>query len=254
MLSSSSSPDEAVTLNNEATLLMKNGDYSQATVTLSSALVAMRTGIRNATFPVAASPSAFSNIYQPGFHFIPRHTASIPTGDLECGDWFLYEDAVAINSKHAFASEKSVEIVAYAIIYNLGLCHHLQAVDALIKASRGKHATTITASSSFSQSSLHRAVALYTQAQKLLVAHGLDNLQEMIHIMAITNNLGHAHHFLHNEPSAKICFERLLHAIMYISESGEQGQRVLMSHEPCFDGFLRNIMNLTGTSLAAPAA
>jgi hypothetical protein len=250
----SSSSMEAVRLNNESTLHMKNGDYSQAAVTLSSALAAIRSALRNETFPVAVPTyNTAANVlsiisHERGFFFAPRHAASRATSDLECGDWFLYEDAIEINPEHAFASEKSVEILSYAIIYNLGLCHHLQAVNELLKTSRSRNTSALT------QSSLQRAVALYTQAQKLLVNHGLDNLEEMLHTMAITNNMGHAHHFLDNEPSAKICFERLLHAIMYISESGEQGRRVLLSHELCFDGFLTNVMNLVGTSSAAPAA
>jgi hypothetical protein len=241
-----SGPVSVVNLNNEAVLLIKRGKFAQAVSTLSAALVAMKESIKNGqryqsrSEPAAAvAGSALEFVSSPEDEDCSSYLlSSTRNKNIECDDWFLYEDPVCVKAENALSSQKCVEILSYSIIYNLGLCHHLEALY--------EDASTINTGI------LQRAVTFYNHAQKLLLAHDMD--MDMLHTLAIANNLGHAYHFLHNEPTAKVCFQRLLNAIMYISESGQEGRRILASHELCFDGFLTNVMYFIGSSSAAPAA
>jgi hypothetical protein len=151
------------------------------------------------------------------------------------GKYFLYKNPVQVFAKVS-ASPSVVEILTYAIVYNLALCHHLEAIS---KPSDEKDNTM----------NLQRAIVFYNHAQRLNLRQKLD----ILHSLAISNNLGHAHHFLHNEPTAQLCFLRLLNAIVYLSESGQEGHQILAKNGFCLDGFLTNVVYLIGSS-AAPAA
>jgi hypothetical protein len=244
----SSGPVSVVKLNNEAALQIQRGEYAQAVSTLSTALVSMKESIKNGQCYQDRSETAAADAGSALEFLSPSEDeycsisllSSRKINNIKCDHWFLYEDPVSVKAERALSSQKCVEILSYSIVYNLGLCHHLKALY--------EDASTINTAL------LQRAVTFYNHAQKLMLAHDMDMDMDMLHTLAIANNLGHAYHFLHNEPTAKVCFQRLLNAIMCISESGQEGRRILTSRELCFDGFLTNVMYFIGSSSAAPAA
>jgi hypothetical protein len=153
---------------------------------------------------------------------------------------FLYKHPVQVFTNSDDTSDELVEVVlSYAIIYNLALCHHLRAIS--------------ENSSSIHEGSVKRAIALYKHAQKLLMSPSMK--LDVLHTLAIVNNLGHAYHLLHKETTAKLCFRRLLKAIMVISENDQSHPRLQARNRLPLDGFLSNVMSLLMvSSSAAPAA
>ena len=264
MISTSPSTLETVRLNNEATYHMRSGDYVQASSCLSSALLTLREAIQSDRFQditmIDARCERRSEKKKRSFYFVSRYRGGMAfetTSDMECDDWFLHEDAIMINLEQAFTSIRSIEILSYSIIYNLALCHHIKAMRDLSTRSETLDVPSLKDSEYTPDEYLRRATTLYIQAEKLLVSHDLNNLggnDDMLYKMAITNNLGHAYHFLHKESTAKAYFQRLLLSLVSISEHREREGIVESCHGLCFDGFLTNAMNLMCASSAAPAA
>jgi hypothetical protein len=237
-------------LNNNAAVLMRNAEYSRAVIILSSALVGMKKGIRQNTITVPRTEPIDSFLLGPpcdflkceaGGNSVDQTAFAFETDQVTTAtdEYFLCIEPIKVFAEVAATSPCILDILSYAILYNLALCHHLKAI------STPPFTTDDTPN-------LQRAITFYNHAQQLLVKfhHNMD----VFHSLAISNNLGHAHHFLHNEPTAQLCFQRLLNVIMYISESGPDGQTFVANHEFCFEGFLTNVMHMTGFSPSAPAA
>lgn len=231
--------------NNEAACHIHSGEYSKAIISLSSALVTIRDG------PLLRpgdddGEEAATHTTTP-CHFQKREAETSPleectqlddrgvmTSDTdEC--YFLCRAPVRVFSKVATS-----QAVAYAIIYNLALCHHLEALSSKLDQDDDRRALN-----------LQRATVFYNHAQGLNFQHKLD----ILHSLTISNNLGHAHHFLNNHLTADQCFERLLNAIVFISESGQDCRQILETNGFCLEGFLINVTHLIiGSSVTAAAA
>jgi tetratricopeptide (TPR) repeat protein len=264
---SSSLLHTAAKLNNKAIVHIQRGDYPKAIVILSQAVFSLK----KQQIPPATSDQESRNTsnesHLPLFEFVsakrPQSDGTLTarsssrTEDDGCisnsSSWYLYDDAVLVIIEQALSLEEATEILAYAVFYNLGLCHHLEALNA----------PDIKSSSELSSILLERAIVYYSHAQHLLNEYGEDLFLDgdMIQSLAITNNLGHVHHCLNHEPTAKVCFQLVLNAIMlYLSSDstnnseGSRG-RSMAKHDLCFQGFMTNVLNrLVGSSLHAAAA
>jgi hypothetical protein len=244
------SPSAIANLNNDAALQMYTGNYSQAAETLSYALSTIKQAMRGlkscdrppnkTSEPTTSSNVAFDCIFSEnelisyqGSRYIP---ATNRKSSLYLDECFLYKHPVQVcNSSDT--SDEHVEILSYSIVYNLALCHHLRAMSE---------------TSSIHEGYLKGAIFLYKHAQTLLMNQSTK--LDMLHTLAIVNNMGHAYHLLHNEHTAKLCFQRLLQAIMGLSENDQSDPRVRTRNRLPLDGFLSNIMSLLGSSSGAPAA
>ena len=251
--SSSTTASAIVEINNQAASLIENGLYQTAAGMLTSALKMLSDFVKETIdssqeadneevvhetssseeedrsslcfFLSSSAEVVASTACTP----LQRHGGSYYGTNLEIpredeDQRFVFREPICISSKMT-----SISILSYAMIYNFALLHHLFALDNSVSSDGG----------------LQRAVSLYEYAQRLLVNNGLNI--GLLHTLAIANNLGHAHHYLNHEPTSKLCFERLLAAIMD-GTSGDAGKSLAM------DGFFRNIMSLIGKVPAAPAA
>jgi hypothetical protein len=247
----------AIHLNNDAAFQISQGEYSGVAATLLTALVTLKEGVKiikkSGHCSTSRDEGTTTNTDEgtSPLHFVasqqqddpPSITNNNSTNDSnkskESDDWYLYEDPVRVCAEKVLPSIDCIEIISYAIIYNLGLCHHLEAQFNSESTTHLRH--------------LQKAVSFYNHAQKLMSSRSLHGVG-MIHSMVVANNSGHAHHFLNNEPSSKLCLQRLLNAIVLITDSGQQGRQTVSNNEVCFDGFLTNIMHLVGFCSAAAAA
>jgi hypothetical protein len=244
----------AIHLNNGAAFLISQGEYSGAAATLLTALVTLKEGVKIIKESGDCSPSSreegITTNAKDGspLHFVASQQQHDPPSTNNnnkskskvSDDWYLYEDPVRVCAEKALPSSDCIEIVSYAIIYNLGLCHHLEAQQ-------------FNSESAAHLRHLQKAVSFYSHAQKLMASASLQDVG-IIHSLVVANNSGHAHHFLSNEPSSRVCLQRLLNAIVLITGSGQQGRQIVSNNERCFDGFLTNIMHLVGFCSAAAVA
>jgi hypothetical protein len=238
----SSSPAFVANLNNKAAGHIRNGEYSRALIILSSSLAMLKDGVLRNEISAPHMEPGDSLLSGPPCNFLERETEDSfePTRVVatdrvttEMDEYFLYKNPVEVFAKFA-DSPSIVAILTYAIVYNLALCHHLEAIS-----TDEKDNTT----------NLQRAIVFYNNAQRLNLSYKLD----ILHSLAISNNMGHAHHFLHNEPTAQLCFLRLLNAIVYLSEGGQEGRQILANNRICLKGFLTNAFYLIGSFSAAAA-
>lgn len=235
-------------LNNKATDLIVEGDYQQGITTLSAALVQLKHAIRcsdDQNFAVTDASSSSSSSSMQGQS--PLSFSHPTRSDLINEDeWYLYRHPVQITTLHGLDMAQCIEVISFAGIYNLGLCHHLQALKPDISTYHQQ------------QGRLQRATSFYEHSQKLL-SNNQDILDpDMIHSLVITNNLGHAHYHRGNESFGKLCFQQLLSAILYItadSQHGVDSNIVANADKDRWDGFMANIMqHLIGKTSHAAAA
>ena len=247
----------ALHLINVAAGQIVNGTYEQAVSTLSSALTNLKedAAIRFPYPDCAELKQAFST-ERPLIFLIDDTTCNIPrmaddlvrsTTRLEEAeqDWYLYRYPIQVSSESCnFGStDHCVHLLSFAGIYNLGLCHHLQA-HGCQDLHRQQRLTT-------------RAASFYEHAQRL-VSSELESMDpDMIHSLVIANNLGHAHFLMGNETHGKMCFQQLLNTIMYLSEDNVRSENLvaIMDDKDRWEGFMVNILqHVIGRTSAAAAA
>jgi hypothetical protein len=248
----------AIRLSNDLALQIRQGEYFGAAATLLTALATLREGVKIIQKSGHCSPSreegttTNTNEDSP-LHFVASQREYDPPSTTDdttnsnnnkskvSDGWYLYEDPIRVCAEEALPASDCIEIISYAIIYNLGLCHHLEAQQ-------------FSSESTMHLRYLQRAVSFYSHAQNLMVSASLHDIGMMIHPLVLANNLGNVYHFLKNEPSSKVWLQRLLNAIFLITDSEQQGRQIVSNNERCFDGFLTNIMHLIGFYSAAAAA
>ena len=167
-------------------------------------------------------------------------------------DWYVSRYPVRIDSHNILEYPNFVGTISYALIYNLALCHHLEAIALL--------SNSIESPASKPKAALCRAIAFYKQAQRIIRQ---DNLPiGVMPLLVIMNNLGHAFHLLSKDSSAKWCFHNLWSGMLSIPEDDRQrmdDELVGGGLDQLWDGFMVNIVRLVfGASdtenNAAPAA
>jgi tetratricopeptide (TPR) repeat protein len=251
--------NNALHLNNQASLQIAKGKYDDAILTMSAALVQLKQSIRclSSTDDTAEKASSSPPSHGQGLllHFLMDDCASDDIQNLGASlledrvedgdDWYLSRHPVQIGDISQLDSTEITELVSFAAIFNLGLCYHLQAIS-------------LEASTKESQKSrFQRAAAFYEHAQKQLSTQQATIDPHMIHSLVIANNLGHAYYFLGNEYTGKLCFQRLLNVIIYISDHRSGSEHLIVwSDQRRWDGFMGNIMrqHLISNSPHASAA
>ena len=134
------------------------------------------------------------------------------------------------------------DLVSYAILYNLALAHHLLAIQVLSSSESRQGQVQIV-------DLLHKAMTLYEHSHHILMNHQSNEADfQLIHPMAIANNLGHAYEMLGDRNNTRLCFDHLLSTILYAVDCGE-GQDI-----NALDGFFKNVMPLVMKSTSSPAA
>lgn len=232
----------ALHMNNKAASLIANGDYEPAVSTLSSALTQLKDAIRCPTEDSDVPLYALAR--GKPHHFLLDDDKSMDDelrSRLQDGDdWYLYRYPVQVSESCNLASSDAIQLLSFAGIYNLGLCHHLQALS-------HDHRE-------LQQQRLRRAASFYEHAQRL-ISSNLETMDpDMIQSLVIANNLGHAYYQLGNETTGKMCFQQLLNTIMYLSDNVGSENLVAMDKDR-WDGFMVNIMqHLIGNTSAAAAA
>jgi hypothetical protein len=135
---------------------------------------------------------------------------------------------------------KVCEQLAYVILYNLALSHHLKSFEpgTLSSETRGLR-----------RAYLRKALSLYEHSRLIQMEAAITIGVEVVHSMALVSSLGHLYHELGYPQKAKICIQYLLSTMMYIIHCGELdilGNSV--------DGFFDMILPLITKATAAPAA
>jgi hypothetical protein len=156
-------------------------------------------------------------------------------------------------------------VISYSVLYNFGLCHHTFA----LVHSNNRATTTSNSVSGRRQdddecrtTSLRRAIIFYEYAHDILSSCEFLEDSDLIHsLLGITNNLGHAHHFLQDDEKATYCFERIWCILIYIQTEeititvpsiSQQGTS--SRHPLSLEGFLANASYHCIKTAAAPAA
>lgn len=243
----------ALHLNNAAADHIVNGEYEQAVSTLSSALANLKDAIRFPSQDCVGLKQAFPT--ERPLNFLIDDNCNTPrmADNLRSRlqhrledeqDWYLYRYPIQVSSSVSCnygSSTDCIQLLSFAGIYNLGLCHHLQA---LVSHSR----------QDLHRQRLTRAASFYEHAQRLVSSDQESMDPDMVHSLVIANNLGHAHFLMGNETNGKMCFQQLLNTIMYLSDNVGSENLVAMDKDR-WDGFMVNIIqHVIGRTSAAAAA
>ena len=231
----------AVDLNNKATELIADAEYDEAITTLSAALLQVKHAIRSPSNDDdywTDKASTISTTAPLRFRLEDEHSSSRTLqssphdhADAEDDEWYLYRYPLQISNDAAdnLGTADYIEVVSFAGVYNLALCHHIQALSPTLK----KDSMHLR---------LQRATSFYEHSQKLLSNNPAIMDPDMIHSLVITNNLGHAHYHRGNTTNGQLCFQQLLNAILYISDNVGSENLVASSDKARWDGFMVNIM------------
>lgn len=153
----------------------------------------------------------------------------------------------AINSaisSHYKTSIVVLEIISFAVVFNLAICHHLQALTCIDARMRRK--------------GLNAAVGLYNQAQRLYLAlpKRRDGGDSCLVMLIISNNLGQAFDDMGVQESSRYYFGQLAAAFASYTSSIDDmplGRRWCFL-DLDFSGFIANIMSLVLQCHSAAAA
>ena len=240
----------ALHLNNKAAVQIIKSEYEQAISTLSSALMSLKDAIRlpcddSVALDETPLPKGRPlNFLIDDYNTMADDLRSSLQDRLDVEqDWYLYRYPVQVSSESCnFKSTDCIQLLSFAGIYNLGLCHHLQA----LVVSHAQH--------ELHRQRLTRAASFYEHAQRL-ISSDLESMDpDMIHSLVIANNLGHAHFLMGNETNGKMCFQQLLNTIMYLSDNVGSENLVALDKDR-WDGFMVNIIqHVIGRTSAAAAA
>ena len=140
--------------------------------------------------------------------------------------YFIFGSPLSLQA--SFLSDPSSQpraatVLAYCILYNLALTHHLHAVSVQDPHKSWKH--------------MQKAASLYELAHNLHVSEHIP--QTYIETMAMINNLGHVFHFLGEIDKADKCSKHLLSCLMVVLDISDHG-----SDNEIVEGFLGNVLPL----------
>jgi hypothetical protein len=228
--------NQVVTFNNHAVVQIRDGEYSSAIRTLSQALQASKTLItqqqQRHSNEMSLIVSHFSTEVE-----LSTTSRSCESSDVD-DDMYMCKRPLELHITGMSAvnpTAQDADTLAYAVIYNLALCYHLQGIVS------GNAALT-------GQRSLQRAASLYGHARKLLV-NAIDG--GTMRSLVLFNNMSHAYQLLGDTSTTMKSLRLLVKAMMCLSTT--------TSNTGCgsdfpLEGFLSNISLLLGSGATAPAA
>jgi hypothetical protein len=146
---------------------------------------------------------------------------------------FMYRDAIVIPTDlcNRISNSSVRSMISCIVIFNLALVYHLSVLDETVDDSN---------------STLIKAWKLYEMAISVKRSELMDN--DVMLILAVTNNLGLLHRQLGDETGATQCFEMVLATLMYLADHREEGNLLPL------DGFFMNTSFLVSKTPLAPAA
>jgi len=146
------------------------------------------------------------------------------------------------------------EELSCVTIYNLALCHQLQAIslakaDDVIK----EHKELQT-----SKACLIKALSLYEYYHQIFQQQPVPVRMPSLHFMALVGNIGQIHHLLGNTERSEKCHEHLLSLLMYAIDAERVRNEVISERDRhAVDGFLAIAQHLAVSveiASTAPAA
>jgi hypothetical protein len=160
---------------------------------------------------------------------VHRVVDDLGNGALQC----LYLSPLHLSESAAYQRYEPTVEASVAIIFNLALAHHLNALYGPFN---------------LFVSTLQHALALYELAYFVQIQEDAELGIEFT--MAIINNLGHIHRLLGDEEKGSQCFRHLLSIILFLQSCGERNINVI-SHA---DTFVSSVSHLIVRETTAAAA
>jgi hypothetical protein len=219
---------------NDSALHIANGHYDKAIDTLTHSLSDLKQASDESSDEVQARLSSGGNM-DLEFLEIPNCDSSFfvhthgEKGGNDNSIRFVYKNPIV--ARWTISPADQYGQLAYAVMYNLALAYHLMYVDG---DKRDK-------------SLLVRARCLYEYSHSALVNQNVA--VPPIHMVALTNNLGHCHSRLGNNELADACLNHLLTTLMYLVERGDSD---ILGKS--LDGFITMASTVIAKSNPAPAA
>ena len=160
-----------------------------------------------------------------------------------CWGQYVYKNPLEIEKSADLSSYEAKVELSIAIMFNLALSHHLNALSAFTKEQHDMW--------------LHHALSLYELAYTIQMQEDSEVSVECT--MATINNLGQVHYALGNTEKASRCFNHLLSTIVFVQQDSYYYNS---SHEDNDDTttkqqsevFVRSVSHLILKDIVAPAA
>jgi len=171
--------------------------------------------------------------------FIYSGDGSTPFAAQERYQLIIFRDPLKALSCKPLDNQVS-EQLAYVILYNLALSHHLKSFES---------ETSSSETPDLRRAYLRKALSLYELSRLIQMEAAITIGVEVVHSMALMSSLGHIYHELGCPQKVKMCIQFLLSTMMYIIYCGKLdilGNSV--------DGFLDMILPLITKVTTAPAA
>jgi hypothetical protein len=236
-----SSSQEIARLNNNASALIDEGNYSAAVSKLSPALT------MNQVFNEEFEPNGGmrgGNSQQAGLDFLQecmglqgmtgersspsQRARSYPRGEggpVSCDDNYIYRRPIRLPEEASKTyHDYSCNFVTFSVatIFNSALAHHLSGLEeSTPNAKRAK---------------LGKSLSLYALSQKLL-AQEEWNTGSLLLILVITNNMGQACTTLGHTYNANAMFGRMLPTLLYLTDIKYEDSQFPL------EGFYQNIIH-----------
>ena len=224
----------SIELNNRAATLIQNNSYVAAISSLTTAL--QWTQQRFESFDTVNPPMQGLSLNE---CMTSAHSDEMTTPDANRQtSKQMYQRPIHVpKCWRQSESHESNLIISAVIMFNLGLSHHLEAVE-----TQRKCKTSIT-------SLLSKAAKLYELAYNMQRDENIP-CSSVLFSMAIINNLGVVYLALGHEDMAQECFEHLLSSLMYVVDCGE-GQVVSKLGGDLFFRTTLHLVTRSGVSAAA---
>ena len=224
---------------NDSALHIASGDYDKAIDTLTESLSSLKQALEEASDELRPSLSSGGNM-DLEFLEVPNCPSSfVVHADEKGGDnnddnniMFVYQNPIV--ARWTIISIDHYDQLSYAAMYNLALAYHLKYVDDDGDNNKDK-------------SYLVKARCLYEYSHSALVNQNVG--VPPIHLVALTNNLGHCNARLGNHEKADACLNHLLTTLMYLVERGDSN---ILGKS--LDGFITMAYTVIAKSNPAPAA
>jgi hypothetical protein len=225
---------------NQTNLKIVNGEYDEAIISLTNSLKNLKlfmSGAATIDVPIGLhngedsdrsgqcdSSSSSSVSFEYDFFSFPNVSSFLKTSDfIYSGDasttfatqeqyqLIVFRDPI----KALFFKPLNVQVceqLAYVILYNLALSHHLKSLES---------GTSSSITPNIRRAYLRKALSLYEHSQLIQMERAITIGVDVVHSMALVNSLGHIYHELGYPQKAKICRQYLLSTMMYIIHRGE---------------------------------
>jgi tetratricopeptide (TPR) repeat protein len=216
-------------LNNRGASYIQNGEFDKSKVRLTTALEAIsKCRSRKVLQDDGSSATQLGNL---DYFMTPipmtEDDKTCPIDDRG----FLYQSPIVIPTAILEGNtEKLLEIISVAILFNLALAHQFAAMEFNVPCPH----------------QLRKAVRFYEFGFEV---HDDANLSSLQFHLASINNLGHALQALGETEKSELCFRNLLASLMYLVDGGNVDGRYC-------EGFFQNVSHLIfpNESVAARAA